>query len=247
MIVNTNKSGGCHAFASARQASPTAATYLLIPRIWRVNMPIGPWVWVSRRYASASYPRDWRRGATGGSSTTPDLEDDPVNRAVVTLALLALAFAVPAEAEDINGWLDAKWGMTPDEVQKVLSYPTSVADLAKVCGENCDEGAALEVGDYALNGQHFTVRLWFTKPDMRLNVVSMYATQLENSNDNTAFTKMKNFLENVYGSPRSMGLKRGYFVITWELPSTTITLHSNSTNEMTVVYEERTDKEGGGS
>jgi hypothetical protein len=163
------------------------------------------------------------------------------------LALTTLAFAALAAGEDIGGWQEAKWGMTPDEVQKILSYPTSVADLAKVCGKKCDEGAALELDDYQLDGQHFVVRFWFTKQDMHLQAVSMYAKQLDDTNGNEAFTKMKNFLTTLYGVPGSTALKRGDFVISWTLPSTTITLYSNATNNMTIVYEERSDKETGKS
>jgi hypothetical protein len=163
------------------------------------------------------------------------------------LALATLAFAPLAAGEDIGGWQEAKWGMTPNEVQKVLSYPTSVADLAKVCGEKCDEGAALELDDYQLDSQHFVVRFWFTKDDMRLQAVSMYAKQLDDTNGNEAFTKIKMFLETSYGTPGSIALKRGDFVISWKLPSTAITLYSNATNNVTIVYEERSDKENGKS
>ena len=162
-------------------------------------------------------------------------------------AFVILALAAPAAGEDIGGWQEAKWGMTPDEVQKVLSYPTSVADLAKVCREPCNEGTALELDDYDLNGQHFIVRLWFGKPDMRLQAVSMYAKQLDKDNGNQAFTKIKNFLETVYGSPKSVTLKHPDFVIKWVLQSTTITLYSNTTDQMTLVYEGRTDHESGKS
>jgi hypothetical protein len=163
------------------------------------------------------------------------------------LALATLAFVPPAAGDDIAGWQEAKWGMTPNEVQKVLSYPTSVADLAKVCGEKCDEGAALELDDYQLDNQHFAVRFWFTKSDMHLQAVSMYAKQLDDTNGNEAFTKIKTFLEISYGTPGSISLKRGDFVITWTIPTTTITLYSNATNNLTIVYEERTDKETGKS
>ena|GEM_PF-6821155 len=163
------------------------------------------------------------------------------------LALATLAFAPPAAGEDIGGWQEAKWGMTPSEVQKVLSYPTSVADLAKVCGEKCDEGAALELDDYQLDGQHFVVRFWFTKRDMHLRTVSMYAKQLNDTNGNEAFTKMKSFFETSYGTPGSIALKRGDFVISWTLPLTSITLYSNATNYMTIVYEERSDQKSGKS
>jgi hypothetical protein len=171
-----------------------------------------------------------------------------VKRTVLGILTLAiLAFAPPAAGEDIGGWQEAKWGMTPNEVQKVLSYSTSVADLAKVCGEKCDEGAALELDDYQLDSQHFVVRLWFAKSDMHLQAVSMYAKQLDDTNGNEAFTKTKRFLETSYGTPGSIALKRGDFVITWTAPSTTITLYSNATNNLTIVYEERTDKETGKS
>jgi hypothetical protein len=175
-----------------------------------------------------------------------------VKRAVLGIFAFAtvatLAFTSPTYGEDVTdvtGWQDAKWGMTPDEVQKALSYPTSVADLAKVCGEHCEEGAALELDDYELNGQHFEVRFWFTKPETRLHTVSMYAKQLDESDDNAGFTKMKNYLGSVYGPPQSTKLKRGYFAITWVLSSTYVTLYSNATTKMTVIYEERTKKESG--
>jgi len=163
------------------------------------------------------------------------------------LALATLAFVPPAAGEDIGGWQEAKWGMTPSEVQKVLSYPTSVADLAKVCGEKCDEGAALELDDYQLDSQHFFVRFWFTKHDLHLRTVSMYAKQLDDANGNEAFTKIKSFLETSYGRPGPIALKGGDFVISWTLPSTTITLYWNATKNMTIVYEVRGDKEDGKS
>ena len=163
------------------------------------------------------------------------------------LAFATLAFVPPATGEDIGGWQEAKWGMTPSEVQKVLSYPTSVADLAKVCAEKCDEGAALELDDYQLEDQHFLVRFWFTKRYMHLRTVSMYAKQLDNTNSKETFTKIKSFLEASYGTPRSTALKHGDFVISWNLPSTTITLYSNATNFMTIVYEVRSDKKNGKS
>ena len=162
------------------------------------------------------------------------------------LALATFTFAPPAVGEDIAGWQEAKWGMTPSDVQKVLSYPTSVADLAKVCRVPCNEGEALELDDYELNGQHFIVRLWFAKPDLRLRAVSMYAKQLDDANGNEAFTKMKSFLEASYGTPKSIALKLGDFVISWTQPSTTITLYS-ATNNLTIVYEQRSDKENGKS
>jgi hypothetical protein len=171
-----------------------------------------------------------------------------VKRTVLRIfAFAILAFAAPAAGEDIGGWQEAKWGMTPDEVQKVLSYPTSVADLTKVCRGPCNEGAALELDDYDLNGQHFMVRFWFAKPDMRLQAVSMYAKQLDKGNGNEAFTKMKNFLETSYGAPKSVALKRGDLVISWTQSSTTITLYSNETNNLTIVYEKRSEEEGGKS
>jgi hypothetical protein len=164
-----------------------------------------------------------------------------------TLVFATLTFARPAGSEDVSGWQDAKWGMTPDEVQRVLNYPTSVADLASVCGEKCDEGAALQLDDYDLSGQHFMVRFWFTKPEMRLHAVSMYAKPGSDASDNGDFTKIKDYLQTVYGSPQSVGLNRGRFVYTWPLPSTTVTLNSNGTNQTTIVYEEKTGKTGGGS
>lgn len=159
-------------------------------------------------------------------------------------AFVMLALAPPATGEDISGWQEAKWGMTPEQVQKVLSYPTFEADLAKLCSKECNEGAALEMDDYELNSLHFTIRFWFSKPDKRLQAVSLFAKQL-NSNDNHAFTEMKHFLETAYGSPKSFALQHGYFDIRWELPSTMITLISNTTSEMTILYEERSDKESG--
>jgi hypothetical protein len=172
--------------------------------------------------------------------------DNPVNRAVVILTFLGLALALPAEAEDVHGWQDAKWGMTPDEVQKAVSHPTFEADLAKLCSKDCQEGAVLELDDYELDGQHFTVRFWFTKPDKRLQAVSLYAKQL-NDDDHQAYDKIKRFLENLYGSAQSSSLMRGYFEFTWKLPSTKITLYSNTTSELTIIYEERADKESGKS
>jgi hypothetical protein len=189
-----------------------------------------------------------RRSVTGERRANHQPGEYPVKRTILeVLAFAMLAFAMPAAGEDIGGWQEAKWGMTPDEVQKVLSYPTSVADLAKVCRGPCNEGTALEIEDYELNGQHFIVRFWFANPDMRLQAVSMYAKQLNKDNGSEAFTKMKNFLGTVYGSPASFALKHEDFIVTWGLQSTTITLYSNAADQITIVYEERTDKEGGKS
>jgi len=165
--------------------------------------------------------------------------------ALVIFAFATLTFAPPAAAEDVSGWQDAKWGMTPDEVQKVLNYPTTIADLAKVCGEHCEEGAALQLDDYELNGQHFLVRFWFTKPETRLHVVSMYAKQPDKGNDNAGFAKMKDYFGSLYGLPRVTDIKQGIFRVTWALSSTVITLYSDVTTKTTIVYEARTKKESG--
>ena len=171
-----------------------------------------------------------------------------MKRAVLGIfAFATLAFALPAAAEDVSGWQDAKWGMTPDEVQKVLSVPTSVTDLAKVCGENCEEGAGLQLDDYEVNGQHFLVRFWFTKPETHLHTVSMYAKQPDKSGENAGFGKMKEYLAKLYGSPKSTNLNRGYFRVKWVLTSTDITLYSDAATKMTVIYEERPKKQSGGS
>ena len=163
------------------------------------------------------------------------------------LAFATLAFAPPAGGEDIGGWQDTKWGMTPNEVQKVLNYPTSAVDLARVCGEKCEDGAALEVEDFVLDGQHFMVRLWFTNPELRLHTVSMYAKQSGSGNDDGGFAKMKGYLGGLYDPPRLTELRQGYFVVAWEQGSTNITLYSNTTDTMAVVYEETSTTEGRGS
>jgi len=170
-----------------------------------------------------------------------------VTRTIMGILTVALAFALPAASEDIGGWQDAKWGMTPDEVQSVLSYPTSAADLTSVCGMKCDEGAALQLDDYVLNGEHFMVRFWFTKTEKRLHAVSMYEKLGSDASDNGDFRKLKDYLQTVYGSPQSVGLNHGRFVFTWLLPSTTVMLNSNATNQTTIIYEEKTGKAGGGS
>jgi len=167
-----------------------------------------------------------------------------VKRAALGILVLATLAVVAAVAgEDIGGWHEAKWGMTPDQVQKVLSSPTSAADLAKVCREPCNEAEALELDDYDLNGQHFTVRFWFGKPDSRLEGVSMHAKLLDHTNGNEALTKVKDFLETSYGAPGSIMMDRGHFVFLWTLPSTNITLYSDATNDMTILYEQRKEKE----
>jgi hypothetical protein len=188
-----------------------------------------------------------RRSAPGERrQPKPSARGYPVKRAVLGIfAFATLAFASTAYSEDVAGWQDARWGMTPDEVQQALSYPTSVADLAKVCSQHCEEGAALELDDYELNGQHFEVRFWFTKPETRLHIVSMFAKQLDEGDDNAGFTKMKDYLGSLYGPPQSTRLKRGYFIVRWILPSTAITLYSNATTKMTVIYEKITKKASG--
>ena len=163
--------------------------------------------------------------------------------AVISLMFSMLAHAALAGNNDVNGWQDTKWGMTPDEVQKAVGRPMSFADLAKVCDKTCDEGAVLELDDYNLNNQHFVVRLWFSKPDTRLHTVSMYEKKSDEDVGSQSFPKIKTFLESIYGAPRSVSLKRGYFTVVWEIPSTKISLYSNAADQTTIVYEPRTDGE----
>ena len=166
-----------------------------------------------------------------------------MKRAILwVLGLAGLAIPAFANNEDIVGWQDAKWGMTPEEVQKVLKYPTSRSDLSKVCGERCGEGAALELEDYVLDSQHFMVRFWFTKADEHLHIVSMYLKKADHEINSQTFGKIKQFYENLYGSPGSVTLKGGFFVVSWIFPATIVTLYSNTRNETSVVYEEA--KEG---
>ena len=162
---------------------------------------------------------------------------------ILVVATLAVVAAVAGE--DISGWHEARWGMTPDQVKKVLNHPVSAADLAKVCREPCNEAEALELDDYDLNGQHFMVRFWFGKPDSRLEGVSMHAQQLDHTNGQDALMKVKDFLESLYGAPGASGMDRGHFVFLWTLPSTKITLYSDATNDMTVLYEQKRETENG--
>jgi hypothetical protein len=163
--------------------------------------------------------------------------------ALASLMFSMLAHAALAGNNDVDGWQAAKWGMTPDEVQKAVGQPMSFADLAKICDKTCDEGAALELDDYSLNNQHFVVRLWFNKLDTRLHTVSMYAKKPDENVDKNDFSKMKAFLEDAYGAPRPVSLRRGYFTVVWETPSTRISLYSNATDQTTIVYDRRTDEE----
>jgi hypothetical protein len=158
------------------------------------------------------------------------------------LAFAALAFARPAGSEEVSGWQNAKWGMTPDEVQKVLSYPISAADLAKVCGEKCEEGAALQLDDYDFDGRHFLVRFWFAKSDTRLHTVSMYSKPGDGG-----FSNMKSYLQSIYGSPESVGMEREHFIVKWTLPLTTITLYSTAKDQLAIVYEEKSARASGES
>ena len=160
---------------------------------------------------------------------------------ILVVATLAVVAAVAGE--DTGGWHEAKWGMTPDQVKKVLSYPVSTADLAKVCREPCNEAEALELDDYDLNGQHFTVRFWFGKPDSRLEGVSMHAKQVDHTDGKDVLMKIKSLLETSYGAPGASGMDRGHFVFLWTLPSTKITLYSDARNDTTVLYEQRREKE----
>ena len=186
-----------------------------------------------------------RRSVSDAHSNHQPLEYTVKRAALGILVLATLAVVAAVAGEDIGGWQEAKWGMTPDQVQKVLNSPTSAADLAKVCREPCNEAEALELDDYDLNGQHFTVRFWFSKPDSRLEGVSMHAKQLDHTNGKEALMKIKNFLETSYGASGSITMDRGHFVFLWTLPSTNITLYSDAANGITILYERRREKENG--
>ena len=96
-------------------------------------------------------------------------------------------------------------------------------------------------------GSTSMVRFWFTKTEKRLHAVSMYEKLGSDASDNGGFTKLKDYLQTVYGSPQSVGLDHGRFVFTWLLPSAIVMLNSNATNQTTIIYEEKTGKAGGGS
>ena len=96
-------------------------------------------------------------------------------------------------------------------------------------------------------GSTAMVRFWFTKTEKRLHAVSMYEKLGSDASNNGGFRKLKDYLQTVYGSPQSVGLDHGRFVFTWLLPSTTVMLNSNATNQTTIIYEEKTGKAGGGS
>ena len=69
---------------------------------------------------------------SGAHSTNHQPAEYSVKRAALGILVLATLAVVAAVAgEDTGGWHEAKWGMTPGQVQKVLSYPASAADLAK--------------------------------------------------------------------------------------------------------------------
>jgi hypothetical protein len=48
-----------------------------------------------------------------------------------------------------------------------------------------------------------------------------------------------------YGASGSIAMNRGHFVFLWTLPSTNITSYSDTANDMTILYEQRREKENG--
>jgi hypothetical protein len=71
----------------------------------------------------------------------------------------------------------------------------------------------------------------------------MHAKQLDHTNGKEALMKIKSFLETSYGAPRSAAMDQGHFVFLWTPPSTNITLYSDAANDITVLYEQRREKE----
>jgi hypothetical protein len=157
---------------------------------------------------------------------------------VTTLGLL---FASSANSAAMNGWQGAKWGMTPDEVQRALKYPTVPQDMTETCSEPCQDGAALDINDYDADGQHFKVRFWFTKPGLRLATISLYAKPIHTGDlaGIILYSKMYELLLKTYGAPQNATQQGNELSTIWVLPLTSIELHSNTLDYMTVLYQSR--------
>jgi hypothetical protein len=167
---------------------------------------------------------------------------DPLMNKLLTalIALIGFLSAQPANSADVNGWQGAKWGMRPNEVQTALRYPTVPTDMTNSCPEPCRDGAALDINDYDVDGQHFRVRFWFTKLGLHLNTISLYAKPIQEDSGIILYNKIDKLLLKTYGAPQSVIQEGGTMSTTWVLPSTSIELNSNTLDYMTVVYQART-------
>jgi hypothetical protein len=161
--------------------------------------------------------------------------------AAVTLAGAA------AEAEDIVGWQGAKWGMAPPEVAKVLKLRMVPRDLSVVCSTNCEFASAFDIEGYAVGDQHFTVRLFFSKPSERLSGVSMYAKRTPTDPPlMSAYGELEKLLIDKYGPQRETKRTRFSVSTSWYSASGSILLYADSSvPALTISYQGKQTAESG--
>jgi hypothetical protein len=176
-----------------------------------------------------------------------------MNRKIFHLLVgLALLYMRPAFAGDIAGWRDARWGMTPHQVINVLGTLVRQPDRNRLC-RDCPWDTLLELDNYVIAGQAFTVSFHFSKRDHRLIVVSLLANLLKGCEMPAAerdpamrcpgyrpqFDAIRRLLLGKFGIPTSTLDYGESTAVEWARPSGEITLSIKTPEQdiLSIFYE----------
>jgi hypothetical protein len=148
---------------------------------------------------------------------------------IYTPLLSLMLLASPSIAQDVLGWNDTRWGMTPEQVITATDgqakTPTKLKKHQGLTGE-------LEIEGLAVQGFTFHVLLWFR--DGKLDQVELEAQDVHHgmmehrakgARSGAYYDELRTLLADKYGPPVTDSREMSNGIHTnWSFPNTTISM-----------------------
>jgi len=153
---------------------------------------------------------------------------------IVCFLVFDLICALPTfgQLKDVQGWREAKWGMTEDEILK--AFKGEAVRLDKI--EEWDQlnlYASIGINNYDINGNKYGVYFAMDKTTKNLKMVQIYLLDTTSGIVRNRFRDLEQLLTEKYGAPSFKDASDkilNKIVVSWNIPSTIIELnYSNIT------------------
>jgi hypothetical protein len=149
---------------------------------------------------------------------------------IIVLVLCCVGTKAQTSPKEVNGWRDAKWGMTEEQVQEL--FKSEVTRLSEE-GRNDKYHSSIFIPAYEIEGTKFKVQFLFANVTNTLSKVTLSPTEETSLLYPQSLSKrIEALLTEKYGSPTSRTRpedkqdipEMASFEALWKFPSTIIRL-----------------------
>ncbi len=147
---------------------------------------------------------------------------------IVCFLFFGLICALPTfgQLKDVQGWREAKWGMTEDEILKAFKGEAVHLDKAQDW-DQLNLYASIGINNYDINGDKYNVYFAMDKTAKTLKMIQIYAADKQYGLFQMRFKNLEPIFTEKYGAPSFKDNSDRIVnksVVAWYFPSTKIEL-----------------------